>query len=116
MSGLSVAVVVVVEGVAGPPAASALSCGQDVVLYEADNRLGSHAHPHQPPPPPARGGVGAPAGARGTYGLPGVGSHPRTPTGAPRSHPAAHHRLPSRTVHEQPVRPRHVPETRKGLL
>ncbi|MFC6479502.1 MULTISPECIES: NAD(P)-binding protein [Streptomyces] len=158
MSGLSVEAVVG-TGVAGLPAASVLSRGQDVVLYEGEDRLGGHAHPRQPPPPPARGGVGAPAGARRTYGLPGVGRHPRTPTGAPRSHPAAHHRLPSRTarptavrvshdpdrprrpavaephpvtphangrgdegtllartVHEQPVRPRPVPETREGLL
>ncbi|OKI53749.1 hypothetical protein AMK15_29010 [Streptomyces sp. MJM1172] len=120
-------------GVAGLPVASVLSRGRDMARYEAEDRLG--------------------------VGNPLRGRHPRTPTGAPRTDPAAHHRLPSRTarpkavrvshdpdrtrrlavaephpvtphangradegtvpapaVHEQPVRPRSVPETREGLL
>ncbi|MFJ5021898.1 NAD(P)-binding protein [Streptomyces goshikiensis] len=125
MSGLSVEAVVG-TGVAGLPAASVLSRGQDVVLYEAEDRLGGHAHPRQPPPPPARGD--ARAGAREPCGLPGVsnprrGRHPRRPAVA-EPHPVVPHAngrgdggtLLARTVHEQPVRPRPVPETREGLL
>ncbi|MFI5640152.1 NAD(P)-binding protein [Streptomyces goshikiensis] len=126
MSGLSVAVVVG-AGVAGPPAASVLPRGQDVVLYGPQDRLGGRAHSRQPSLPPARGG-GARAGARSTYGLPGIGRHPRGLAVA-EPHPVAPdangsgdegtvpaRAVPARTVHEQPVRPRPVPETREGLL
>ncbi|MEV6582773.1 FAD-dependent oxidoreductase [Streptomyces sp. NPDC051582] len=51
MSGRSIAVVG--AGVAGLSAAYVLSRGRDVVLYEADDRLGGHAHTRRLP---ARGG------------------------------------------------------------
>ncbi|KMO96895.1 NAD(P)/FAD-dependent oxidoreductase [Streptomyces roseus] len=51
MSGRSIAVVG--AGVAGLSAAYVLSRGRDVVLYEADDRLGGHAHTRHLP---ARGG------------------------------------------------------------
>ncbi|MFE9846728.1 NAD(P)-binding protein [Streptomyces goshikiensis] len=110
MSGLSVDVVVG-AGVAGPPAASVLSRGQGVVLHEAEDRLGGHAHPYQ-------SRTARPAAVRVSHdpdrprGFAAAGPHPVTP------HANGHHEgaVPAGAVHEQPVRPRSVPETREGLL
>ncbi|MFD9271567.1 hypothetical protein ACFWB1_36550 [Streptomyces goshikiensis] len=149
MSGLSVTVMVG-AGVAGPPAASALSRGQDVVPYEVATHgsfgsfpkrggftacfvahrvfpLASAIRPCPPDTPlrhpadrhrlPSR--TARPATVRVSHDLNRLRRlavtepHPVTPNADGRSDEGA---VPARTVHEQPVRPRPVPETRKGLL